>query len=331
MTVKPFIKYPGGKTNELPLINQYKPTIIERYFEPFVGGGSVFFDLGITNSFINDKSKDLYLLYLLAQNQDKDLKQFLTTLAENWANLNVSEELEYNALYFSKELFQKYYLQSVRRKENLINKMILNGNNVSEENKEELYLTAKKTAFYMCVRHLYNSNPCENFIRVGAFVFLREYCYSSMFRFNVKGQFNVPYGGMSYNDKNLKVKIEAIFNPEVKKVLSTTEIFNDDFEFFCKHFQFTQNDFIFLDPPYDTEFSTYDQNSFTKDDQIRLRDVLRKVNANFMLVIKRTDFIAELYKDFYQLEYDKKYMVSFKNRNSKEATHLLITNYYKEE
>ncbi len=330
MITKPFIKYPGGKTNELPLINQYKPKNIERYFEPFVGGGSVFFDLSITKSFINDKSKDLYLLYLLAQKQDKDLKQFLTTLAENWVKLNVSDKLEFNNLNFSKELFQKFYLQSVKRKESLINKMILNGNTISEENKKELYLTARKTAYYMCVRHLYNNNPSENFIRVGAFVFLREFCYSSMFRFNGKGQFNVPYGGMSYNDKNLNTKIDAIFNPEVKKILSTTEIFNDDFENFFKHFQFTQNDFIFLDPPYDTEFSTYDQNSFTKDDQIRLRNVLSNVKANFMLVIKRTDFIADLYKDFYLIEYDKKYMVSFKNRNSKEATHLLITNYYKE-
>lgn len=33
------------------------------------------------------------------------------------------------------------------------------------------------------------------------FYFIREYCYGSMFRYNSKGEFNIPYGGMSYNKK----------------------------------------------------------------------------------------------------------------------------------
>ena len=46
-----------------------------------------------------------------------------------------------------------------------------------------------------------------------------------------------------------------------------------------------------------------------------------------MLVIKNTDFIYSLYKDFEITTFDKKYLVSFQNRNDKEAEHLLITNY----
>ena len=45
------------------------------------------------------------------------------------------------------------------------------------------------------------------------------------------------------------------------------------------------------------------------------------------LVYKKTDFIYDLYKDFNIYEYDKNYMVSFKNRNNKDVKHLLITNY----
>ena len=46
-----------------------------------------------------------------------------------------------------------------------------------------------------------------------------------------------------------------------------------------------------------------------------------------MLIIKKTDFIFDLYKDFYIYEYDMNYMVSFKNRNDRDVKHLLITNY----
>ena len=47
-----------------------------------------------------------------------------------------------------------------------------------------------------------------------------------------------------------------------------------------------------------------------------------------MLIIKKTDFIYDLYKCFYIYEYDKNYLVSFKNRNNKNVKHLLITNYF---
>ena len=57
--MKPFIKYPGGKLKEFSLVERFKPNNIKRYFEPFVGGGSIYFNINISNSFINDKSEDL--------------------------------------------------------------------------------------------------------------------------------------------------------------------------------------------------------------------------------------------------------------------------------
>ena len=89
-------------------------------------------------------------------------------------------------------------------------------------------------------------------------------------------------------------------------------------------------DIIFLDPPYDTDFSSYVNNTFDKRDQERLANYLiNKCPAKFMLVIKNTDFISELYsnKGLYITSFDKTYMVSFKGRNNRDCEHLLITNY----
>jgi len=74
--MEPFLKYPGGKTKEIPLVNKFKPSHIERYFEPFVGGGSIYLDLNVKKSFINDKSKDLFNLYRLIKKQSMKLKHF---------------------------------------------------------------------------------------------------------------------------------------------------------------------------------------------------------------------------------------------------------------
>ena len=91
-----------------------------------------------------------------------------------------------------------------------------------------------------------------------------------------------------------------------------------------------ENDFIFLDPPYDSEFSTYAQNTFTREDQKRLAYfMIEECKAKWMMVIKNTDFIYDLYnKEGINIQtFNKEYVVSFMNRNDKKVTHLLITNY----
>jgi DNA adenine methylase len=84
-----------------------------------------------------------------------------------------------------------------------------------------------------------------------------------------------------------------------------------------------------LDPPYDTDFSTYAGNAFDLQDQQRLARYLYGTKAKFMLVIKNTEFIYNLYSQSgFKLEaFDKQYLVSFQNRNNKKAEHLFITNY----
>ena len=49
-----------------------------------------------------------------------------------------------------------------------------------------------------------------------------------------------------------------------------------DFEKAIKLAEFEEDDFMFLDPPYDTEFSTYAQNDFTRTDQSRLANYMIK-------------------------------------------------------
>lgn len=191
---------------------------------------------------------------------------------------------------------------------------------------------AFKSAFYMHFRHLYNEAEKLNInmsFYTAIFYFIREFCYASMFRYNKNGKFNVPYGGISYNRKEFIKKIEYIDSKEIKEYMEQTQIYCDDFETFLKEVQLEAGDFIFLDPPYDTEFSTYAKNEFAKKDQVRLCEYLKNTKANIMLIIKNTEFIYNLYntKKFKIKTFDKKYLVSFQNRNDKDVEHLLITNY----
>lgn len=193
--------------------------------------------------------------------------------------------------------------------------------------------TSLKSAFYMHFRHLYNNSrkyKINSAFKSAIFLFIRNFAYSGMFRYNNSGDFNVPYGGIAYNRKNFRKKVNYLKTKSLEKLLSRTTMENKDFKEFLSLHTPGKNDFVFLDPPYDSEFSTYAKNEFTKDDQIRLADYLIKdCKAKWMMIIKNTEFIYKLYnrKGLNIQTFDKTYLVSFMNRNDKNAEHFLITNY----
>jgi DNA adenine methylase len=160
--------------------------------------------------------------------------------------------------------------------------------------------------------------------------FVREFCYASMFRYNSKGEFNIPYGGIAYNKKNFRVKVENIFSAGAQRLFSQAQFSNLDFADFLSAAKPAADDFIFLDPPYDSEFSEYDQNTFNKQDQVRLRDVLLQTPAKWMLVIKETAFIRSLYPvpECTFIEFDKTYTYNVRGRNNRDTKHLIIVNYH---
>lgn len=62
-SIAPFVKWAGGKRQLLPQIKERMPEKYNRYFEPFVGGGAVIFELLPTNALINDINKALVNTY----------------------------------------------------------------------------------------------------------------------------------------------------------------------------------------------------------------------------------------------------------------------------
>lgn len=203
----------------------------------------------------------------------------------------------------------------------------------SDEDLKDNLITGFASGYYLYFRDVYNDinlNRTEQQslqYKIANFCFIREYCYGSMFRYNKKGEFNIPYGGMSYNKKNFRNKIDNMFNKDVQNIFINTDIVCADFEDFLKKLNLSENDFMFLDPPYDTDFSDYEGRDFTKSDQERLANFLLKTAAQFILVIKNTDFIYSLYKDkFNILSFDNQYTYNVRSRNERNVEHLLITN-----
>ncbi|MBF0607410.1 MAG: DNA adenine methylase [Magnetococcales bacterium] len=61
--MKPFLKWAGGKTQLLPELMKYVPEQYERYIDPFVGGGALFFELQPNRAIIADANEHLIETY----------------------------------------------------------------------------------------------------------------------------------------------------------------------------------------------------------------------------------------------------------------------------
>ena len=306
-TLQPIIKWAGGKEKELKYILPNLP-YFENFFEPFVGGGSVFTAIKAKRYFVNDLSDELIALYTNISNNDQKFYIYTEAINNSWINAkNFFDEnnylielyLEYrNNIITKTELKENIKHFCINKKEQIVNildtKLQFLPSILVEEMKKNLFRklsrmrdlelekgllpdkdirdnieTAIKSALYMNFRYLYNDkNIKQNSDKLycALFLFIRNYSYSGMFRYNDSGEFNVPYGGIAYNSKLMDKKLNYYKSIALRKHFDNTSIYNLDFEEFLKRAKPTKNDFVFLDPPYDSEFSTYAQNEFTKID-----------------------------------------------------------------
>ena len=75
-SVAPFVKWAGGKRQLIPQIRERMPEKYNDYYEPFIGGGAVIFDLLPANALINDINKALINTYRTICNEpDAFLKE----------------------------------------------------------------------------------------------------------------------------------------------------------------------------------------------------------------------------------------------------------------
>lgn len=81
--VKPFVKWVGGKKQLMEVINLYRPKTFGRYYEPFVGGGSVFMNLQYSKTTINDYNTELINVYEVVRDSVDELLSVLKIHAEN--------------------------------------------------------------------------------------------------------------------------------------------------------------------------------------------------------------------------------------------------------
>jgi DNA adenine methylase len=82
--IQPFLKWPGGKRQLTPRLSRLVPESYRRYYEPFVGGGALFFSLQPRRATLGDSNRELVECY-------REIKSSCDAVIDNLSRLENSE------------------------------------------------------------------------------------------------------------------------------------------------------------------------------------------------------------------------------------------------
>jgi DNA adenine methylase len=117
------------------------------------------------------------------------------------------------------------------------------------------------------------------------FYYLNRTCFNGLCRFNQSGAFNVPFG--SYQRINYAADF-CQYGP----VFENWSFTNSDLE----ALQIELEDFVYADPPYDVEFTSYSAGGFSWEDQVRTAERLAAHPGPVVLSNQATTRIIKLYE-----------------------------------
>lgn len=285
--MNPMIKYRGGKSKEISHFINNMPEKYNRYVEPFLGGGALYFYLEPEKAVVNDVNEKLYVFYHEMQTNYDEIRKQLDKL-------------------------QSIYEENQEEYEEI------------KKNHPDERVPNKNETLYYKIRDMFNHKTESEYLESVLYFFINKTAYSGMIRYNSNGEYNVPYG--RYKNFNTK-----LITRKHNELLQRTEIYNSDY---ASIFEKVQNDdFIFLDPPYDCVFSDYGnedyKDGFGEAEHRRLANDFLNLPCKALLVIGKTPLTEELYGNNIIEEYDKSYAVNIRNRFKADAKHIIVTNYRK--
>jgi DNA adenine methylase len=231
----PLLKWPGGKRNLLDAILPLIPSCFNRYFEPFFGGGALFFALQPKKAYLSDKNAELMHAYSQVRNRPEAVIRELRKLRNT--------EVDY------------YEIRS--------------------------------------------RTPKRDAARAARLIYLVTLAFNGIYRVNLSGEFNVPYGYKGHLNPCDPERIR-----EASGLLKRATVRSQDFEQALKRAR--KGDLVYLDPPYtvahgNNGFIKYNAKIFSWEDQVRLARIARNLaDKGCTVIVSNADHrsIRRLYPDF---------------------------------
>ncbi len=290
--------YVGDKYKLMKQLIGLFPQEVDTFYEPFVGGGTVFLNIKANKYYLNDNDKNLI-----------DIHKFLVGSSNNPDSFFKNVE----------KIIKKYHL-SRSYKEDVIPASL------KKEWKKTYFARFNKEGYEklrVCVNKHIKNDPLILYI-------LLIYGFNRMLRFNGGGKFNLPVGNVDFN-KNVVNALNGYFDFVQDKKMTLS---SKDFRAYFANRKYSKNDFIYLDPPYLITASEYNKrwDQKAEADLLKIIDDLDKKGVKFALSNvthyngSKNDLLIDWMKKHKTHKIESNY-ISYHNNGKKQIKEVLITNY----
>ena len=290
--------YVGDKYRLMKQLSDLFPTEINNFYEPFVGGGTVFLNVVAKKYFLNDIDKHLVNIHKFLISSAERPEKFFKDVEKIVHKYKLSHSYKNDIVPISlkKEFKKTYYAR------------------FNKEGYEKLRIHVNKNK---------KNDPLILYI-------LLIYGFNRMLRFNGGGKFNLPVGNVDFN-KNVVIALNNHFEFVQDKKMKFT---SQDFRKFFEKRAYEKGDFVYLDPPYLIAASEYNKlwSVDAETNLLNLIDELDKKGVKFALSNvthyngSKNDILIKWMKK-YKVHNIKSNYISYHNNSKKRIKEVLVTNY----
>lgn len=290
--------YVGDKYKLMTQLLNLFPKEIDEFYEPFVGGGTVFLNVTAKKYYLNDIDKNLIDIHRFLIENSKNPSKFFSDVEKIIYKYNLSRSFKEDVIPDSlKKKWKKTYFAKFNK------------------------------GGYEKLREYVNKNKKNDPLIL---YILLIYGFNRMLRFNGGGRFNLPVGNVDFN-KNVVNALNNYFDfVHNKKILVSSKDFRD----FLSKKDFSKNDFVYLDPPYLISASEYNKfwDQASESDLLSLIDELDKKGIRFALSNithyngSKNNLLIKWMKKYGAHKVKSNY-ISYHNNKQKKINEVLITNY----
>jgi DNA adenine methylase len=274
--MKPFFKYPGGKSW---LVSEFKSKIqdipVSRYIEPFLGGGAIL--LSMLEKYpdieyvVNDKNPVIYTVWKTLQTQVVSL-------------IYAVQEIE--SRYKSSRNGKEFYLETRKR---------------FNTDKDQLNQLFKITNDSDAAKHVETKEQLRALqLKVSTeFLFLNKTCFNGLYRENSKGEFNVPQGKYKM-DRDL---FDCGNMMDVSRGIQKVSFLYTGYEAVVEEY-ITKDSLIYCDPPYKSSAPTFSYHDVygTADDVILSAKLVRICKQRGARAIFSNAYFPDYFKHLFPVE-----------------------------
>ena len=290
--------YVGDKYKLMKQLINLFPQGINNFYEPFVGGGTVFLNIKAKRYFLNDIDQNLINIHRFLIKNSNNPVRFFKSVEKIIYKYNLSRSFKEDVIpgslkqEWKKTYFARFNKEGYERLRNCVNKNKDNG-------------------------------PLTLYI-------LLIYGFNRMLRFNGGGKFNLPVGNVDFN-KNVAAALYNYFGfVQNKEIILSSK----DFRQLFSEIKPSKDDFLYLDPPYLIASSEYNKlwSQESESDLLHFIDNINKKGIKFALsnVTHYNGYRNELlirWMRKYKIHKIESNYISYHNNGKKKIKEVLVTNF----